>query len=171
MDKMRIPYEKALEVCAKSFATIDGAWFIAVEEKYGLEAAIEADLRAWEIFAGRHARRVLNAFGLTGKDVKTVMEAIKLDPINSILKPEIQWIKERRGIIRFTDCSPQKARIRNGRGEFPCKPVGLMWMSKYAEAVNPEIKVRCNVCPPDPHSSDIWCEWEFEMEGGGQDGP
>ena len=159
----RNPCEKIQELCARSFATIDGAWFITIEEKYGLAAAIEADLSAWKIYAGRHARRVLRTFGLTGNDIKTVMEAIKLDPFNSILSPEGEMVTENKGIIRFTDCVPQKARIRSGRGEFPCKPVGMVWMSEYANAVNPEMKMHCIVCPPDPHTEHVWCEWEFML--------
>jgi len=158
-----VPYQKVLELCAKSFATIDGAWFTAMEEKYGLDVALEVDLRAWEIYAGVHARRVLRTFGLTGNDITTLMEALELDPFNMILKPELRLVTETKGIIRFTDCPPQKARLRSGRGEHPCKPIGLVWMSKYAQAVNPEIKVRCLVCPPDSHPPDVWCEWAFEI--------
>ena len=157
------PLHKIIELCAKGFTTIDGAWYTAVEDVYGPEAALELDSRAWEVFAGRHAKRVIETYGLTGNDIRTLMEALELDPFNSVLKPQSRLVKADHGIMRFTDCPPQRARVRSGRGEHPCKPVGLVWMSKYAEAVNPEIKVSCIVCPPDFHPPDCWCEWEFKL--------
>ena len=39
---------KALEMFAKNWLAHDACWFLAAEERLGLEAAIELDTRAWE---------------------------------------------------------------------------------------------------------------------------
>jgi hypothetical protein len=37
-----------LEDAAKNWLAHDGLWFLAAEEKFGMEMAIELDRRAWE---------------------------------------------------------------------------------------------------------------------------
>jgi hypothetical protein len=39
---------QALEMFARNWLAHDGCWFVAAEEKLGLESAIELDARAWE---------------------------------------------------------------------------------------------------------------------------
>ena len=41
---------KLIDVHAKNWLAHDGCWFLAAEEKYGLDAAIDLDTRAWELF-------------------------------------------------------------------------------------------------------------------------
>ncbi len=38
---------QALEMFAKNWLAHDGCWFLAAEERFGMEAAIELDTRAW----------------------------------------------------------------------------------------------------------------------------
>ena len=38
---------RALEMFAKSWLAHDGCWFLAAEERLGMDAAIELDARAW----------------------------------------------------------------------------------------------------------------------------
>ena len=40
-DLKAIPADELREVCSRTFYTIDGLWFLAVEEKYGFDAAFE----------------------------------------------------------------------------------------------------------------------------------
>jgi hypothetical protein len=63
------------------------------------------------------------------------------------------------------DCRVQAARKRRGLPDFPCKPVGLIEYSGFARTIDPRISTRCLACPPDPHPPDIWCAWEFTLEG------
>jgi hypothetical protein len=37
-------------------------------------------------------------------------------------------------------------------------------LKAFAKEFNPDIEVKCNVCPPDEHPDDLWCEWEFAMK-------
>jgi hypothetical protein len=52
-----------------------------------------------------------------------------------------------------------------GLDEFGCKPVRFGFLKAFAKEFNPDIVVNCNVCPPDEHPDDLWCEWEFKMKG------
>jgi len=44
---------------AKLWLAHDGFWFLAIEQKYGLDAAIEIDRIAWAGFAPIEARRIM----------------------------------------------------------------------------------------------------------------
>jgi len=157
------PQEKLSEFCSKCLYSVDGVWFSLVEQKYGLDAALELDIKAWERLGGIIARRALKTFEITGDNIHTLIKAFELDPMMSIYEPTLFGMRGDRHVVRFAKCPPQEARIRDGRGEFPCKPVGIALLESYTRVVNPNAKVQCSICPPDPHPSDFWCEWEFAI--------
>ncbi|UCE59816.1 MAG: hypothetical protein JSU63_20530 [Phycisphaerales bacterium] len=53
---------KLIDVHAKNWLAHDGCWFLAAEEKYGFEAAIELDTRAVGLFSQAEAKRIVKAF-------------------------------------------------------------------------------------------------------------
>ncbi|MFH1351645.1 MAG: DUF6125 family protein [Pseudomonadota bacterium] len=49
----KLPKETLLEVIkmySRNYVTVDGLWFSGVEEKYGLDAAMELDVRRWNVY-------------------------------------------------------------------------------------------------------------------------
>ncbi len=48
---------RLVEIYAKTWLAHDGCWFFAVEEKHGIEQAIELDTRSWACFSPVEARR------------------------------------------------------------------------------------------------------------------
>jgi len=159
----QIPTEKLVEFCSRSAYTLDGLWFTLVEERFGLDAALEIDEEVWRRLCLVQARRIQKYFPVDeGSSMRNLLKVIELDPLWTIFKPKVVELTDSRAVLRFTDCPPQKARIRDGRGEFPCKPVGIAFLNSYAEVIDPKIKVSCLTCPPDAHSTQYWCEWQFE---------
>jgi hypothetical protein len=67
-------------------------------------------------------------------------------------------------LFRNTDCRVQNTRLRKGLAEFPCKNVRWGYLKTFAKEINENIEVECNVCPPDKHKENLWCEWEFKMK-------
>src|SRR5579859_6508856 len=55
---------RALEMFAKNWLAHDGCWFLAAEERFGKEAAIELDSRSWKRFAAAEARRIMITFNI-----------------------------------------------------------------------------------------------------------
>ena len=103
-----------LNLSELSFARLDGAWFMAVAKKYGIEAAWEMDVEAWKQFSyvmGKNLRKniitepvwpgsfldaleiALNLLGMRGRSVSMEGNAI---------------------IVRVTDCDIQKAIAKAG---------------------------------------------------------
>jgi len=55
---------KLIEVYAKNWLAHDGCWFLAAEEKYGMDTAMELDAKSWERFAVSEARRIMKEFDI-----------------------------------------------------------------------------------------------------------
>src|SRR5450756_3065116 len=53
---------RALEMFAKNWLAHDGCWFLAAEERFGTETAIELDTRSWKRFAAAEAQRIMTTF-------------------------------------------------------------------------------------------------------------
>lgn len=163
IDSSQIPKEKLVELCARSVYTLDGLWFILLEDRYGLDFALNIDIEVWRRFSLIHARRLLKTFPLQGDSpLQTITNLLEIDPFIQAWKPQIMP-SDGKVLVRMDDCPTQKARIRDGRGEFPCKPVGLAVFNSYAQAVDPRVRLSCLVCPPDAHPPQYWCEWQFEI--------
>jgi len=73
-------------------------------------------------------------------------------------------VEDDHAIVRNVACRVQNTRMKKGLCEFGCKPVRWGFLKSFAKEFNPDIEVKCNVCPPDEHPDDLWCEWEFTMK-------
>jgi len=153
---------KALDVFAKNWLAHDGSWFLAAEERYGMDSAIELDAAAWRRFAAAEARRIIEAFAIPkdgGLDALT--RALSLRAYSFVNPSRI----ERDGpLLRFfmTSCRVQETRRRKDLPDFPCRPVGEVEFETFARAVDPRIETRCLHCPPDPDAQGH-CGWEFRL--------
>ena len=129
----RIAVDKLIELCSRTSYTLDGLWFSLVEEKFGLEAALEIDIEVWRRLCLAQARRLQKYFCIDENNpIRKLIKMIQLDPLLAVFKPRAVELDDNRAVLRFTDCPPQKARIRDGRGEFPCKPVGIAFLNAAA---------------------------------------
>ncbi len=59
-------------------------------------------------------------------------------------------------------CRVQQARRRKNLPDFPCKPVGIVEYSQFAQTIDPRIRVECVACPPDPVGNKF-CSWRFTL--------
>ncbi|MFC1968490.1 DUF6125 family protein [Chloroflexota bacterium] len=155
---------KVIKIFSRNWVTVDGLWFQHVEEEFGLDAALRLDLKMWERQSTIEAKRIKNTLGLTGEGPLTVMTAINF-MTGAVCFPPYEYEERSAEMVIFgtPGCLPQEARKRNGRGEFPCKAVGMTHFSNYAKVIDPRVKVRCIFCPPDPHPEDMWCKWELSI--------
>jgi len=154
---------KLVNLYARTVLTADGMWFLGVEGNYGLDAAIDLDEKVWERGGAAEARRLKNMFSL-GEGLQSIIDALELSHwVGRLLKHTYPERSEKRVVMRITECPSQMARVRDGRGEFPCKTVETKYFTNFAKVIDPKVKVTCLMCPPDHHPSDVWCEWEFKL--------
>lgn len=153
---------KLVEMYAKNWLAHDGGWFLAAEEKFGMETAIELDTRAWACFSPLEARRIMQAFGIAeGGGLEALEKALSYRLYAAINRQAAERVRGDTLRFRMVECRVQQARQRKGLPPFPCKSVGLVEYAQFARAVDPGIETTCVHAPPDA-VTDSFCEWEFK---------
>ena len=156
---------KFVEDLSKRWLAHDGLWFQAVEQKYGIDAAIELDIRAWENMTVIEAKRIKEFLGLPDNGgLDALGKALMFRLYASINKQEIIRVSPTRLVFRMNNCRVQAAREKKNLSDFPCKPVGIMEYSNFAKTIDSRIATRCLCCPPDEHPKEYHCAWEFTIE-------
>ena len=151
-----------VKLLAGNSTTIDGLWFTQVEDKFGIDAAIDIDMQVWRRYAPIEAKRIKERMGIKEGGLDGFSRALKFSAWVSADGFDATIKKDKDNVVfTVTGCRPQAARIRSGRNEFPCKPVGIEFFKEFVKTFGTDIKVRCLVCPPDEHPDGIWCSWEF----------
>jgi hypothetical protein len=156
---------KIIEVYAKAWQAMDGAYFLALEKKYGMDVAIEMDKEAWKIFSPIEAQRIMREFNIPSKGgLKALEQALGYRVYARLNKQSTEWLDENTLQFTMNECRIQVARNRKGLPDFPCRQVGDIEYSYFAETIDPRIKTRCIFCPPGEHPNDAYCRWEFTLE-------
>jgi hypothetical protein len=160
----RVELRRALEAFAKNWLAHDGCWFLAAEERLGLEVAIELDARAWERFAAAEARRLMEVFGIpAGGGLEALERALSLRMYALVNEQHAEWSDDRTRLRFVMDrCRVQEARRRKGLPDFPCRPVGEVEFTAFARTVDRRIVTTCVHCPPDAPPGAA-CAWEFTV--------
>jgi hypothetical protein len=158
---------RALEMFAKNWLAHDGCWFLAAEERLGMEAAIELDTGAWERFAAVEAQRIMTAFHLPKHGGLEALEtALGLRMYSLVNAQRVEWSEDRKRLRFFMDvCRVQETRRRKGLPDFPCKSVGTVEFATFARTVDSRIRATCLHCPPESPQGK-YCGWEFSMAEG-----
>ena len=153
-----------LEHAAKLWLAHDGLWFQAVEADHGLQKAIEHDAEAWRRFSPIEARRILKQLGLTpGGGIEALVRCLDHRLYACLNEQEVVEQSAMRCVFRMKTCRVQDARKRRGLPDFPCREVGLVKYSTFAETIDPRLRTRCIACPPEEHPDRWWCSWEFTL--------
>ena len=160
----RAGLSRALDAFAKNWLAHDGCWFLAAEERYGMEAAIELDAASWRRFAAAEARRIMEAFAIpTGGGLDALQQALSYRMYSFVNPSRVERSPEG-DVLRFfmETCRVQQTRRRKGLPDFPCRSVGEVEFETFARTVDPRIVTKCPSCPPDP-GADGDCGWEFRL--------
>jgi SAM-dependent methyltransferase len=155
---------RALEVFATNWLAHDGCWFLAAEERFGMQAAIDLDAASWRRFAAAEARRIMAAFAIpAGGGLESLRRALACG-MYSFINPWRTEFSADGGHLRFfmEACRVQDTRRRKGLPEFPCKRVGQVEFETFARTVDPRIRTTCLHCPPDSEAHGL-CGWEFHI--------
>lgn len=156
---------RALEMFANNWLAHDGCWFLASEERLGMDTAIDLDVRAWKHFAAVEARRIMTTFDIpAGGGLLTLERALGLRLYAVVNSQHTEWFDNYKRLRFFMDvCRVQEARHRKGLPAFPCKQVGIVEFETFAATIDPRIRTTCLRCPPDAPDSQ-YCGWEFTLE-------
>lgn len=156
---------KLIEIHAKNWLAHDGCWFLAAEEKHGLDAAIALDIRACGLFSVAEARRIMKAFQIPEAGGLDALESALRYRLYSTVNPQVIERPDKHTLVfKMLECRVHAARRRKGLPDFPCKPVGIVEYTKFVETIDARIATRCLQCPPDRiEGSGYVCGWAFTL--------
>lgn len=150
---------------AKNWLAHDGLWFQAVERRYGIDVAIDADIEAWRYFTVIEAKRIMERLGMKpGGGIPALITCLQHRLYARLNLQDVIEQSDTRVVFRMLDCRVQSARKRKGLPDFPCKEVGVVEYAEFAKTIDPRIQTRCIACPPDAHPETFWCAWEFVVK-------
>ena len=151
-------------IYSKDWLAMDGVWFQSVERKFGMDEAMFHDMQAWKRFTVIEARRI-KAFlhlpeqaGLDG-----LAKALALRFYANINEDEM--IMEKNTLTyRTLECRVQTARERKQMELHPCKSVGIIEYSAFAETIDNRLSCECLSCYPDISDASCCCSWRFTLQ-------
>ena len=155
---------QALIDAVKNWVAMDGLWFQAVEQAYGMDAALAMDRMVWEQFAVIEAQRIKKRLALPEKGGLDALEIALNNRLVSLLNElEIIRPEEKTLIITLKTCRVQAARKRKGLPEFPCRSIGLVEFPVFARSIDTRIMTTCLSCPPETLPGTPYCSWKFTL--------
>jgi hypothetical protein len=152
---------RLLDVYARNWLAHDGCWFLAAEERFGIETAIELDRASSKRFSPAEAKRIMKAFEIPcGGGLQALEKALNYRLYAMVNQQEALWTADGALQFRMIECQVQATRRRKGLPDFPCKSVGLVEYTEFARAIDPRIRTECLSCPPDLVDG-CCCSWPF----------
>lgn len=153
-----------LDDFAKNWLAHDGLWFQAVETSYDLMVAIDADREAWRRFSAIEARRIMKRHNIPPRSgLDGLKQALHLRMYARLNQQQIYDETDRSFCFKMLDCRVQSARKRQGLPDFPCKSVGVVEYTVFAQTIDDRIQTECICCPPDMHPEGHYCAWKFRL--------
>ncbi len=163
----QMPLEQLLDyffLQIRNLWRVDGLYFLGIEKRFGTEAATEIDADVWTTMATIEAKSLQKLFK-TGENpsVPTIIDLLRKS--SWALDQPFKTVEVSAGcaVLSVDRCRTQEARLGKGLEEFPCKKVRFGYLKNFAKTLNSSVEVNCLTCPPDKHSKETWCKWEFTL--------
>jgi hypothetical protein len=111
---MNLSNEELLEMAQYSFIRMDGAWFLALAKKFGVQTAWELDVEAWKQLSYLFGKKIRATYIDNPIWPESFLDALQI--FGSVLKMEGREVKVDSDTItvRVTDCETQRAIAKAG---------------------------------------------------------
>ena len=154
-----------LEMASKNLVAMDGVWFQVLEERYGMDKAMEIDAEVWNRYPISEAKRLKKFLGLgEHPGLEGLERALSLNYNVHANESSMHW-EDDALVFRIEVCRVQAARNRKGMEYHPCKPVGINEYTTFAKAIDDRIEVECLSCYPEVVDPTCGCAWKFTIPG------
>jgi len=162
-ENIELSLEELLELMRYAFLRLDGAWFMALVEKLGIETATELDIRAWEKFSERLGKKIASLTNLEGDLSQTLPKLMKIQHALMNMNSEFEVISESKMIHRVLDCEVWRMVQKVwDQDEIPCHKVTLASIKGLLKGAFPDkafiLKFRKKIPLGDPY-----CEIEISV--------
>lgn len=156
--------KELVKIYARNVFALDGVWFQSIEQKLGMDEAMEHDRNAWRRFTETEARRIKNFLQLPDQaGLEGLEQALSLR-FSALANSEVELIREGNCLTyRIVDCRVQSARKKKGMPFHPCKSVGIIEHKYFAKIIDERIECETVSCFPDITDSTCACSWRFYL--------
>ncbi len=130
-----------LDLAIYAFLRLDGAWFLASAEKFGVEAATELDVKAWENFSERLGRKIATTLNLKGDFQAEFATVMKIQNKIMNMRAEITFVDKTKAGFRVIDCEVWKMVSKKWTSETaPCYKVTRASIQGLLRGAFPNLK-------------------------------
>ena len=152
-----------IEIYSKNWLAMDGVWFQSIERKLGIDEAMFHDAEAWKRFTVIEAKRIKEFLKLPDNSgIDGLAKALRLRFYANINEDKIE-IDGNSLTYTSVNCRVQRARERKGMPFHPCKSVGIIEYSGFAETIDSRFVCECISCYPDITDNSCCCKWKFVL--------
>jgi hypothetical protein len=111
---MNLTDKQMMEIAQYAFTRMDGAWFLALAKKFGIETAWEMDVEAWKQFSYVFGRNIRKNYIPNPVWPESFLDALEIfSRVLKIAGREVS-VQGNQIIVRVTDCETQKAIAKAG---------------------------------------------------------
>jgi len=153
-----------IRIYSRNWLAHDGVWFQSIERKSGMDEAMFHDVEAWRRFTVTEARRIKKFLNLPERaGLSGLARALELRFYGNINEYDLTFQGDNKLVFRNVNCIVQTARQSKGMPFHPCKSVGIVEYSGFAQVIDNRITCRCLSCYPDITDDTCCCSWEFTL--------
>jgi len=127
---MKLTNDQILELTRYAFIRMDGAWFLAMAKKFGVQTAWEMDVAAWKQLAYLLGKQIRKNYINNPTWPGGFLDALEI--FSKVLKMEGREVKIDGDTItvRITNCETQKAIAKAGVAD-----CGIVTVQSYEELI------------------------------------
>jgi len=130
----------------RSYASVDGLWFMRVEERYGFDAALDIDNEVWKVLPKIQARMMKSMVGVD-KGIDALFECLT----TKLSLEDFTFKAERAGDgggfrIVISKCPWHDLMVKSGREELSgkvgtliCNTENSVWASEFGDDIHFEL--------------------------------
>ncbi len=150
-------------IYSKNWLAMDGVWFQSVESRYGMDEAMLHDAEAWRRFTVIEAKRIKEFLRLPkNAGTEGLEKALKLRFYANINEDRIV-IDGNTLTYTAINCRVQTARKRKGMELHPCRSVGIIEYTGFAQVIDSRFTCECVSCYPEITDDACCCKWRFTL--------
>ena len=139
--------EQIAEFWHRSYASVDGLWFMKVEEKYGFDVALDIDNEVWKVLPKMQAR-MLKSMGETGEGIDALRECLATKLSMEGFGFQVERAAGGDGFrIVISRCPWHNLMVKSGRehlsgriGTLICNTEYSVWASEFGDNIRVELK-------------------------------